>query len=81
MGEWADGFNEVLQKYEIFLKLQTTSTYEEKRFEGELPQDYEVKVAALVFAVGNTEIDKLKAEPDTIDKFKAEPDTATTRET
>ena len=70
MGEWADGFNEVLQKYEIFLKLQTTSTYVEKRFEGELPQDYYVRVDALVFAVGNTEIDKLKAEPDTIHKVR-----------
>ena len=65
MGEWADDFNaQVLHKYQIFLKLQTTSRHVEKRFEGELPQDYDVEVVALVFALGESEISKLKTEPN-----------------
>lgn len=65
MGEWADDFNaQVLHKYQIFLKLQTRRRHVEKRFEGELPQDYDVEVAALVFALGESEIGKLKTEPN-----------------
>ena len=64
MGEWADDFNaQVLHKHQIFLKLHSTSRYVEKRFEGELPQDYIVLVTALLFALGESEIEILKSMP------------------
>ena len=62
MAQWAEEFNtQVLHKYTIFLKLQTTSRYVEKNFEGELDQSYDSTVTALVFALGESEINKLKS--------------------
>ena len=62
MAQWAEEFNtQVLHKYTIFLKLQTTSRYVEKKFEGELDQSYDSTVTALVFALGESEINKLKS--------------------
>ena len=62
MAQWAEEFNtQVLHKYTIFLKLQTSSRYVEKKFEGELDQSYDATVTALVFALGESEINKLKS--------------------
>lgn len=62
MAQWAEEFNtQVLHKYTIFLRLQTTSRYVAKHFEGELDQSYETTVTALVFALGESEINKLKS--------------------
>lgn len=62
MGEWADDFNaQVLHKYQIYLKLHHTDRHVEKRIEGELPQDYTMRVTALIFALGDSEIEILKS--------------------
>lgn len=64
MNEWADDFNaQVLHKYQIYLKLQSTDRHVEKRIEGELPQDYTKRVTALIFALGESEIEILKSMP------------------